>query len=265
MQLSEVRLTSPTALACKGGTLATQLSVDSPTRQTKLSKGDHLVEAEFEGFKSRAADAVAVDLAFKSSSGLSCVRLPLTGHAIRYTPRARPVLMGGFDFFGGAPVGGHFGSGSLRIGYGDWIGPLRVTAETGLGFVSCEESRCGREGKNDTLRSGFALPVALSLQYVKVYDEGAPAFAQGFGFGVRYVNLYARLPALSGDQSRVIHSLYFVPAWTMGDGLPLGFSSGGRPTTMELELPIGLRAASDEGSVDIGYSVGFGLRFVGPL
>ncbi|MGC4066889.1 MAG: hypothetical protein QM784_20080 [Polyangiaceae bacterium] len=239
--------------------------MDEPTHQTRLTEGDHLVEATFEGFKRHATDAVAVDLTFKSSAGINCVRLPLTGHAIRYTPRARPVVMGGFDFFGGSPVAGHFGSGSLRVGYGDWLGPLRVTAETGLGFVSCEESRCGREGKDETLRSGFAFPIALSMQYVKVYDEGAPIFGQGFGVGVRYVNMYARLPALSGDQSRVIHSLYFVPAWAMGDGLPLGFSSDGRPTTMELELPVGLRMASDGGSVDTGYSIGFGLRFVGPL
>jgi hypothetical protein len=265
MQLHEVRLASPIELACKGGTIASQLVVDEPTRQTRLSAGEHLVEATFEGFARRASDALAVDLHFKSGSRLNCVRLPLTGHAIRYTPRARPVVLGGFDFFGGSPVGGHFGSGSVRVGYGDWIGPLRVTAETGIGFASCEEARCGREGKNETLRSGFALPVALSLQYVKLYDEGAPVFGQGFGFGARYINTYTRLPALSGDQSRVIHSFYFVPAWAMGDGLPFGFSSGGRPTTMELELPIGLRTAADGNSIDVGYSVGFGLRFVGPL
>jgi hypothetical protein len=228
--------------------------------------GDHLLVAQFSDVRSWVQGSSVIDLEFRDGTNSDCVRLPLSGRLIRYEQVSRPAFVTGFDVFGGTPVAGHFGSAHLRVGYGGWLGRVRVTAESGIGVASCEESLCGKDHKNqDSLRSAVAVPIALSLQYIRLYDEGASIMGQGFGIGLRYVGMYTPLPALTGTERRVIHSFYLVPSWAAGDSLPVGFSSARQPPTMELEFPVGLRAGLGDDGTDVGFSVGFGLRFAGPL
>jgi hypothetical protein len=267
MRLRQVRVTAPTRPACHNGSKAEKLKLDdSLLSESTPINGDHILVAQFSDLRSWVQEPSVIDLEFRDGTNSDCVRLPLSGRLIRYEQVSRPAFVSGFDVFGGTPVAGHFGSAHFRVGYGGWLGRVRVTAESGIGVASCEASLCGKNGKNeDTLRSAVAFPIALSLQYIRLYDEGASIMGQGFGIGLRYVGMYTPLPALTGTERRVIHSFSLVPSWAVGDSLPVGFSSARQPPTMELEFPVGLRAGVGENGTDVGLSIGFGLRFAGPL
>jgi len=261
--LRTVHVTEPGRVPCSGGALANPVSVDGHEGNLALSAGTHLLNAALPLHASDFRTGLVADIEFAFADRIECLRLPFANRAVQYVPISQRVVLVGLEGLGGSPVAGQFGMASLRAGYGGWLGSWRLTAETGIGVATCTAQVCGKDSDNE-LKEGFAWPVALSAQWLRLPDHGTSFLGTGYGLGLRYVSSLANLPTLEGTKWRSIQGIYFVPTWAMGDALPLGFSYRGQPPTIEIELPLGIWSSVGEHGSVVGFSLGIGVRGAGP-
>lgn len=254
-------LTVATRGPCTAGAEADEVLVDgNTTTPASLTEGSHEVRVRFDG----RADDLSLDLVLdlELEKGL-CVRTPVVSQSIPLEAKKRPLVVGSMLFDGNADLSGLRALFGGQVGFGEWLGPVLLTAEAGLGGSVCNAGACGKASNGD-LKTGIAIPFTIdasaSVGHVvwnKVPNAGL--------LGARYSYVPVRLPLLDGDRWLSVHGFYGVLGWGVGQGTKAPIRHAERTTLYELAIPIGILVEPSAATHKVAFAAGFGLRIFIPL
>jgi hypothetical protein len=256
------RLTVPTRAPCSGGEDAVSIEVDRGTVPPgTLPPGDHELRARFEN----SANDFVLDLVFdlELEDG-TCARAPMVSQSVPMIAVKQFAFVGSIDITATPDLHGLRGLYGGKIGGGGWVGPMLLTAEAGLGSATCVEEVCGRD-QQGKFRAGLSVPFSVDARYA-FGASNMNRILRVFLVGARYTLATVSLPTLTeGDRDFVTHAAHGVLSLGIGDAVRGPFQRLERAAFMESFVSVGAVLAPGVSNAGVGFSGGFGVRFLLPI
>ncbi len=256
--LSQAWLTVPTRSPCSGGAELNDIRVDGKAWSV-LPAGEH----ELTVWPASGTLTFPLDTVVDIQSDVGCLRVPAVSQSVPMVPTTPPaVVIGGDVLFLPMPTGLRALLG-VDAGLGQWLGPVQLMAEAGVGTAVCQEWACGRDTQNQ-LRDGVAIPISLgartSLGSFTVAQFASVGFLEARALVTRY-----SLPLPDGDRWFTAESGFVALGWGYMDLPPGPFRHLERAVQMEMAVPLGVTAQSVGGRTHAAFTGGLTIRFLLPL